>query len=364
MKEIIRKDIGRLNTYIPGKPIDLVQRELGIKKVIKLASNENPLGTSLKVKKAIKNSLNETFRYPDGSCYYLKRALAKKLNVSTENLLFGNGSDEIIDIIIKTFLNPGEETLTSETTFVEYEIVTKANGFQEKCIPLKNFRYDLEAIKNNITEKTKVIFIANPNNPTGEYIKEEELSRFLKEIPRDKLVVVDEAYREFIDVKDFPNTISRINSDNLIVLRTFSKAYGLAGFRIGYAITNAEFINAMEKIRQPFNVNFLAQRAAQAVLEDKNYLVKTQNLVATERKKMYKEFQTMNIKYIPSQANFIMFETDMDGIELSLKLLKEGIIIRDLKQYNLDKFVRVTIGKPKENKLFIQKFKKILKEEK
>ncbi|MDD5292619.1 MAG: histidinol-phosphate transaminase, partial [Candidatus Omnitrophica bacterium] len=264
MKNILRKDIDRIKTYIPGKPIDLVQRELGIKKVIKLASNENPLGASLRVKKAIKNSLKEIFRYPDGGCYYLKKALAEKLNVASENLLFGNGSDEIIDIIIKTFLNPGEEVLTSETTFVEYEILAKANGFQEKCMPLKDFRYDLEAIKNNMTEKTKVIFIANPNNPTGTYITKEEFSRFIKEIPQDKLVVIDEAYREFIDVNDFPDTANYINNANLIVLRTFSKAYGLAGCRVGYAIANAEFISAMEKIRQPFNVNLLAQIAAQA----------------------------------------------------------------------------------------------------
>jgi len=364
MKNILRKDINRLNAYIPGKPIDLVQRELGIKKVIKLASNENPFGASLKVKKAIKNNLKDIFRYPDGGCYYLKKALAKKLNVSSENLLFGNGSDEIIDIIIKTFLNPGEEVLTSETTFVEYEIIAKANGFQEKCIPLKDFRYDLEAIKNNITEKTKVIFIANPNNPTGTYVTKEEFSRFIKEIPQDKLVVIDEAYREFIDVKNFPDTINYINNANLIILRTFSKAYGLAGCRIGYAVANTEFISAMEKIRQPFNVNLLAQIAAQAALGDEKYLTKTQRTVRIEREKMYKEFRSMGIKHIPSQANFVMFETKMDGLALFRKLLKEGIIIRDLKQYNLDNFVRVTIGKPRENKFFIQRLRKILEEEK
>lgn len=363
MRNILRKDINKINAYIPGKPIDLVQREIGIKKVTKLASNENPLGTSTKVKQAIKNSLDEVFRYPDGSCYYLKNTLAKKLKISPDNLIFGNGSDEIIDIIIKTFLNPGEEILTSQVTFVEYEIIAKANGSKANCIPLKNFRYDLQAIKNNITEKTKIIFIANPNNPTGTYITNDELLGFLESIPKNKLVVLDEAYREFIDTKDFPETIKKIDTANLIVLRTFSKAYGLAGCRIGYAIANTEFIKAMEKIRQPFNVNFLAQRAALAALKDKEYLAKTKKIVITEKKKMYKELQVMNISYVPSQANFIMFQTDMNGLILSKKLLKEGIIIRDLTQYNLDKFVRVTIGKPQENKLFIQKLKKILKEE-
>ncbi|MDD5005661.1 MAG: histidinol-phosphate transaminase [Candidatus Omnitrophica bacterium] len=364
MKEILRKDIDRINAYVPGKPIDLVQREMGIKKVIKLASNENPFGVSPKAKKAIQKSLNEVFRYPDGSCYYLKNTLAKKLRLSPDNILFGNGSDEIIDIIIKTFLNAGEEVLTSQTTFVEYEIIAKANGFRENCIPLKNFRYDLDAIKNNINEKTKVIFIANPNNPTGTYVNENELSKFIKEVPKDKLIVVDEAYWDFTDVDDFPGTIDKINSENLIVLRTFSKAYGLAGLRIGYAVANSTFIKAMEKIRQPFNVNTLAQRAAQAVLNDDKFLEKTRKLIIAERKKIYQEFKKMNIEYVPSQANFIMFKTEMDGLALCKQLLKKGIIIRDLKQYGLENFVRVTIGKPWENKLFIRTLKKILKEEK
>jgi histidinol-phosphate aminotransferase len=288
-------------------------------------------------------------------------ALAKKLNLSPGNILFGNGSDELIDIIVKTFLNPGEGVLTAQTTFVEYEIISKANGFKAVCIPLKDFRYDLGAIKNNINEKTKIIFIANPNNPTGTYITEKDLSRFLKEIPKDKLVVVDEAYLEFTNVKNFPKTVGKINRMNLIVLRTFSKAYGLAGLRIGYAIANPFFIQAMEKIRQPFNVNFLAQRAGQAILDDKNFLDRTKKLVIAEKDKLYKEFKAMGIDYIPSQANFIMFKTRLDGLDLCNRLLKQGIIIRDLKQYNLDNFVRVTIGKPKENKLFIKKLKKIIK---
>lgn len=364
MKEIIRRDINRIISYIPGKPIDLVQRELGIKNAIKLASNENAFGASKKAKQAIKNSLNEIFRYPDGSCYYLRKALAKKLKLKPDNLIFGNGSDEIIDIVIKTFLNPREEVLTSETTFVEYEIIAKANGFKAICIPLKDFRYDLEAISQSITKKTKIIFIANPNNPTGTYVNNSELINFIKSLPKDKLLVVDEAYIEFSDAKDFPKIINYIDSKNLIILRTFSKAYGLAGLRIGYAIARPEFIKSMEKIRQPFNVNFLAQQAAAAALGDKSFLSTSTKKIKEERNRLYKEFQALDIEYLPSQANFIMFKTKMNGLSLCKQLLKKGIIIRDMKQYKLENYVRVTIGKPKENRLFIQKLKKVFQEEK
>jgi histidinol-phosphate aminotransferase len=361
MKELFRKDIDSISAYVPGKPIDLVQRQFGIKKVIKLGSNENSFGAPCKAKQAIIKNIDEIFRYPDGSCYYLKIALAKELRIKPENLLFGNGSDEIIDILIKTFLNPGEEILTSEKTFVEYEIIAKANGFKARCIPLKNFRYDLNEIKNNASKKTKIIFIANPNNPTGTYNTSKELTEFLSFLPKNKLVAVDEAYLEFVDAKDYPKIIQLLKKfRNLVVLRTFSKAYGLAGLRIGYAIADPEIINAMEKIRQPFNVNFLAQRAAQAALKDKSFIDKITRIIKKEKYRLYKEFLSMNIEYIPTQANFIMFKTEMDGLLLSKELLKQGIIIRDLKQYKLDKYVRVTIGRPKENTLFVKKLKKIL----
>lgn len=364
MKKLIRKDIERINAYVPGKPIDLVQRELGLRNAIKLASNENAFGASQKAKQAIKSRLDNIFRYPEGSCYYLRKTLAKKLRLKPGNLLFGNGSDEVIDIIIKTFINPGEEVLTSEATFVEYEIITKANGFKSKCVPLKDFRYDLAAISRSITKKTKIIFIANPNNPTGTYVNNDELLDFIRSLGENKLVVIDEAYFEFADAKDFPKIINFINNKNIIILRTFSKAYGLAGLRIGYAIARSEFIKSMEKIRQPFNVNFLAQCAAEAALNDKSFLSTSTKKIIEERNKLYKEFKALEIEYLPSQANFVMFKTRMDGLILCRKLLEKGIIIRDLKQYKLDNYVRVTIGKPKENRLFIQKLKKVIGEEK
>ena len=360
MKNTIRRDINKIKAYIPGKPIDLVEREFGIKNALKLGSNENAFGAPPKAKKAIKNSLNEIFRYPDGCCFYLKNTISKKLRLSPNNLIFGNGSDEIIDIIIKTFLNFGEEVLTSKTTFVEYEIIARVNGAKVKCVPLKNFRYDLNSIKRSITKKTKIIFIANPNNPTGTYVTQKELLNFIKNIPKGKIVVIDEAYFEYVDAKDFPKLKSYINKKNLILLRTFSKAYGLAGLRIGYAIANPKFIKAMEKIKQPFNVNFLAQRAAESAFNDKSFIEKTKKIIIREKYNLYREFQSMKIKYLPSQANFIMFRTETDGLRLSKMLLKQGIIVRDLKQYNLNNYIRVTIGRPKDNKLFIKKLRKTI----
>lgn len=364
MNELIRKDINKIMAYVPGKPIDLAQRQLKIKEIIKLNSNENAFGASLRAKSAIKKNLDNIFRYPDGSCYYLKKRLSKKLGLKPENLTLGNGSDEIIDIIVKTFLNRGQEIITSKITFVEYEIIAKANGFKPRTIPQKNFGYDLDKIRKNITKDTKIVFIANPNNPTGSYVSHTELLQFINKLPKDKLAVVDEAYVEFVDARDFPKLLNYIHKANLIILRTFSKAYGLAGLRIGYAIARPEFIKAMEKIRQPFNVNSLAQRAAEAALKDKTFINKSSASIIKEKYRLYKEFETMGIKYTPSQANFIMFRTSMDGLELCKKMLKRGILIRDLKQYNLDKYIRVTIGEPKENNIFIQNLKMILEEEK
>ena len=364
MEKILRKDIDKLNAYVPGKPIDLVERQFGIKKAIKLGSNENSFGAPAKAKSAIKKSLNEIFRYPDGTCYYLRKTLAKKLKVQPNSLIFGNGSDELIDIIIKAFLNPKEEVLTSKTTFVEYEIIAKANGFKAKSVPLKEFKYDLEMLKKKITDKTKVIFIANPNNPTGTYNNKKELLGLINNLPQDKLIVVDEAYIEFVDAPDFPRILKLVNKKNLIILRTFSKAYGLAGLRIGYAIANPKFIQAMERIRQPFNVNIMAQRAAEAALSDTAFVFRTAKIVLTEKYKLYNELTRMGISYIPSQANFIMFKTAMDGQLLCKKLIKKGIIARDLKQYKLNNYVRITIGKPGENKIFIKKLKEIFAEDK
>lgn len=362
MNTLIRKDIKNINAYVPGKPITFLRSTAGrVGKIAKLNSNENALGASRKAKEAIKRNLATIFRYPDGSSLSLKKTLAKKLRVRPDNIVLGNGSDEIIDIIIKTFLNRGEETITSQTTFVEYEIVARANGFKATTVPLKNFTYDLDGIRKRITKKIKIVFIANPNNPTGSYVAGEELMRFINRLPANKLVVIDEAYLEYVDAKDFPRLLRYINTKNIIIMRTFSKAYGLAGLRIGYAIAKREFTAAMEKIRQPFNVNSLAQVAAESVVGDTHYIATTRKKILKEKLRLYRAFQSMRIACIPTQANFIMFKTPKDALSLCEKMSKSGVLIRDLKQYGINKFARVTIGTPRENTVFLDTLRKILK---
>jgi len=352
---ILRKDIRSIKAYVPGKPLTVKGW------AAKLNSNENALGVSALAQQAVMKNVKNIFRYPDGSSFGLKKAIATKYGLTAGNIVLGNGSDEIIDIIIKTFCNPGEEILTSEITFVEYEIVARANGFKAITVPLKNFTYDLAGLQNAITKKTKVIFIANPNNPTGTYIGQKALMQFIKKLRADIVLALDEAYIEYADAKDFPDILRLIKNKNIIILRTFSKAYGLAGLRVGYAIAKKEFIAAMEKIRQPFNINFLAQKAAEAALADTGFIKKTRSLILSEKCKLYDAFERLNIEYIPTQANFVMFKTTLDGVALCKKLMEKNVLIRDLKQYGLDYYVRVTIGTPRENKMFLENLSRILK---
>jgi len=357
----INPKILKITPYQPGRPIEEVKRQLGLKEVIKLASNENPLGPSPKAVKAIKNALGKINRYPEGGCFYLRQALSKKLKISPDNLIFGNGSDELIDIIIKTFCREGEEILTSEVTFLEYKIIAQQNGRLVRTVPLKDFKYDLSALKENIGLRTRVIFIANPNNPTGSYVHKKEVEDFILSLPENILVVFDEAYFEFVDRKDFPCALDYLKEGkNVIILRTFSKIYGLAGLRIGYGIARKEFIQYLERCRQPFNVNLLAQEAAQAALSDTAFVKKSKKIAREGKEYLYQSLEKMGIEYIPSAANFILLNLGQDGLEVFKKLLKQGVIIRDMCQYNLKDFIRVTVGTEKENKKFITALKKIL----
>lgn len=357
----VNPKILNITPYQPGRPIEEVKRELGLKEVIKLASNENPLGPSPKAVKAIKGALGKINRYPEGGCFYLRQDLSKKLKVSPENLIFGNGSDEIIDIIIKTFCREDEEILTSEVSFLEYKIIAQQNGRLTRTVPLMDFKYDLSALKKNIGPKTRVIFIANPNNPTGSYVSKKEVEGFLLNLPENILVVFDEAYFEFVDQNDFPDVIKYIEKGkNVMLLRTFSKIYGLAGLRIGYGIAKKEFIQYLERCRQPFNVNLLAQEAAQAALSDATFVKKSKKIAAEGKEYLYQSLEKMGIEYIPSATNFILLNLKRDGIEVFKKLLKKGVIIRDMRQYGLKDFIRVTVGTKKENRKFVVALKKVL----
>ncbi|MFH1269522.1 MAG: histidinol-phosphate transaminase [Candidatus Omnitrophota bacterium] len=360
MEELVRKNILNITPYVPGKPIEETKRQLGLKEVIKLASNENPLGPSPKAVEAIKKSLSKANRYPDSQGYYLKKKLARYLGVGPSNLVLGNGSDELIDIIIKTFAEDDENIITADTTFLEYEIISRVNGRRIVTVPLRYFKYDLEAIKNKIDRKTKLIFISNPNNPTGTYVTKYEFEDFMHGLPTGVLVVLDEAYDTFIDVDDFPAGLNYIKNKNVIVLKTFSKAYGLAGLRIGYAVGDAELVSYMEKVRQPFNVNSLAQAAAAAALDDKKFLRKTRAAILAGKNYLYDALNQLGLAYVPSVANFILIDTGRDGVGFSRIMLKYGLIVRDMAQYGLKNFIRVTVGTRKENERFVRVLRKVL----
>ena len=332
---------------------------MGLRRVIKLASNESPF-VCRKAKEALYNSINRINRYPDGNCFYLKQKLADNLRTKPANLLIGNGSDEVIDMIIKTFVSAADEIITAKTTFLEYEIVGKINNRKVKTIPLKNFKYDLVGIKRAITKKTKLIFIANPNNPTGTYVNRKELQCFLKNLPSRVIVVLDEAYNEFVNAADFAYADKYSSRQNIIILRTFSKIYGLAGLRIGYAVAPAKFISFMDKARLPFNVNSLAQAAALAVTGQKQFIGKVRKLTLKEKEYLYAALGRMKISYVPSETNFILIDTGKDSLGVFNDMLRLGIIVRDMAQYGLKNFIRVTIGTPAENKAFIKALKSVL----
>jgi len=373
MKKIVpRENIIRLKPYEPGKPIEELQREFNIpaKDIIKLASNENPMGPSPKAIEAIKKQLKKLNRYPDGGCFYLKKKLAKKLGLTSENIVVGNGSDEIIDIITKAFLDEKDEVIVSEPAFLEYKIITNTRGAKVVKVPVKKellpsgisvFKYDTYSILAAIGKNTKIIFLGNPDNPTGAYLGKKELSEFFNKCPKDVLVVLDEAYRGLISSSDYADTLTYTKSKNIIILRTFSKAHGLAGLRIGYALANKQLASWMERASQPFNVNMLAQVAALAALDDTTHMVKVKRLTEKGKNFLIKNLKNLGCDVIEAPANFVLFSyKGMSGTEIFSKLLLRGIIVRDMKPYGLKKSVRVTVGTMRENRRFIEALRGIV----
>ena len=363
MKNLVRKNIFDVKQYIPGKPIEEVERELGLKDVVKMASNENCLGVSPKAIEAIRKNLKDVNRYPDSSMFYLKKKLSRILGVKEENLIFGNGSDEIIVLAVKTFLNDNDEAVIAKPTFLIYEIATQVQNAKIRFVPLtSDFRYDLAAMSRAVTPRTKIVFIANPDNPTGSYISKKELDDFFKALPRNVIIFLDEAYFEFADYTfaDYPNGIDYLSKHNVIVARSFSKAYGLAGLRIGYGISDPQIINYMERVREPFNVNLLAQAAALAALDDKAFLEKTLRYVDGEKKFLYGAFRKMGLKYVESATNFILVDVKKDCRQVFDMLLKKGVIVRDMKGWGMETFIRVTVGTRTENKKFIKALTEVL----
>jgi histidinol-phosphate aminotransferase len=352
-----RDVIDNISPYVPGKPISDVQRELGLSDVIKLASNENPFGCSPKVKQAISDSLSEINLYPDGNATLLRESLARHHGLKPEQFIFGAGSNEIISFIAQLFLNPGDESIYPMPSFVWYDTAVRAVGATPVTIPLKDFTIDLDAIKSSVTEKTKIIWICNPNNPTGTIITDKQQEEFLDSVPSNVVVVLDEAYYEYARGECFPESVPLLEKyPNIIVLRTFSKAYGLASLRVGYGMASSEIASYLNRIRPPFNVNTIAQRAAIAALEDQSFV----RHVVTENKKgllaLYDAFEKLGLKYIKSHTNFIWVEMPYQSGEAFQKLLRKGVIIRPF----MKNWIRITVGTEEENRILVKSLEEIL----
>lgn len=345
--------VAQLSPYVPGKPIEELQRQYGVKNVIKLASNENPLGPSQAALAAIAQSLHEVTRYPDGNGFNLKMALAEKHQLAAAQITLGNGSNDVLDMVVRAFVAPGDEVIFSEHAFAVYAITTQSVGGIGVVAPATNYGHDLEAMRQKISSRTKVIFIANPNNPTGTYIAPEQILAFLEKVPERVLVVLDEAYVEYLD-EEIDSIEWLADFDNLVITRTFSKAYGLAGLRIGYALSNPEIADLLNRVRQPFNVSTPALAAAVAVLGDENYIKQARQVNADGMAQLTAGFDAMGLTYIPSKGNFITVDVQTNGPETYEALLHEGVIVRPVANYGLPRHLRVSIGLEKENQRFLE----------
>lgn len=351
--------VTQLQPYVPGKPIEELERELGITDIVKLASNENPLGPSDKVLEALAQASKEVTRYPDGNGFSLKKALAEKYQLNTEQITLGNGSNDVLEMIARAFVSNTDAVIFSQYAFAVYPLVTQAIGAQAVIAPARNYGHDLQAMSTLITEKTKLIFIANPNNPTGTYLAADELEAFIAQVPATTLVVLDEAYVEYGE--QTAESIGWLKKySNLIITRTFSKAYGLAGLRVGYALSHPDVADLINRIRQPFNVNSLALAAATVALKDDAYIIKTKQLNDAGMAQLTVGLNALGLECIPSKGNFITIDVQKNGDDVFSDLLKQGVIVRPVTNYGLPKHIRVSIGLEYENQRFLDALKEVL----
>jgi len=358
--DIANPQLRDLAVYEPGKPIEETARELGAdaSKIIKLASNENPLGPSPKALAAMRGALESAHLYPDGGGYYLREALAAKLGLTRGHIILGSGSNEIIEFLGHAFLNHGDDVITSEHAFVVYKLVAAVFGARTIEVPSPDLRHNLDAMIAAITPKTRLIFIANPNNPTGTLAGQDEINRFIERVPENVVVVFDEAYYEYLD--DPPDTLRFVQAGrNVAVLRTFSKIQGLASLRIGYGIARPELIQVLQKTRQPFNVNGIAQAAALAGLADDEHRRETKRITDEGRAYLQDQFRAMDLQFVPSAANFVLVKVG-DGARTFRKLLERQIIVRELKGYNLPEWIRISVGTMEQNRRCIAALREVL----
>lgn len=351
-----------LPVYLPGRPIEEVARELGLdaKSIIKLASNENPLGPSRLAMAAMRKAVAQVNLYPDGSAFYLKEKLAAKLGLTAGHLILGNGSNEILELLGHALLSPASEVVVSQYCFAVYPIVTALFGARLVTVPARNYSHDLEAMLSGINPNTQIVFVANPNNPTGTAVSPEALADFLNRVPKNVVVALDEAYVEFLNNPlDLISELRNGTRSNVILMRTFSKIYGLAGARLGYGISNPDFIAQLEKIRQPFNVNAIAQAGALAALDDTAHAEKTRRITSRGLRLFARTFRKMRLEFVPSSANFVLVRVG-DGQRVFNDLQKLGVIVRPMASYQLPEWIRISMGTPKQNQRALEALKTVL----
>jgi histidinol-phosphate aminotransferase len=358
--EILPPWSSRIRPYPPGKPIEEVERELG-HTAIKLASNENPLGASPRAQEAIRNYLNNIHFYPDGSGYYLREKLANIHGLPPEQIILGAGSTDLIELAAKTFLSgSADEAITSESAFYMYRLAVEDIGAALVQMPMRDLTFDLAAMAHAVTPRTKVVYLGNPNNPTGTLFTADELERFLEAIPPRVLVVLDEAYFEYVQRPDYSRSVDGVRAGkNLLVLRTFSKVYGLAGIRLGYGLGHPDLIACLQRIRSPFNASSLAQVAGIAALDDAEHVAKSVENNRREMKFLTGELTLLGVRYTPSAGNFLLIDTGRDCEEDFMRLLHEGVIVRPTKLYGFPTSLRVTVGKHRENEQFLEALQKV-----
>ncbi len=359
---ITRPCVKNLTPYTPGKPIEEVQREFGLTDIVKLASNENPLGPSPKAVAAMCKCAANVGLYPDNDWYLLRRALSAKLGLPSSQIVLGHGSDELIHNIGLAFICPGDEVMMCTGPFSQYEFTAKLMDGRPVMVPTVKFRYDTREMARRLTPRTKVIFIGNPNNPTGTIVMHSELAELLKAIPDTTVLVMDEAYYEYVDDPEYPDSLALVRDGRrLIVLRTFSKIYALAGLRIGYGVTTPELADALQRVREPFNVSSIAQAAALASLEDQDQVPRTMKLNAESREYLYREFERLGLGYTRSYANFVWLDLGRECRPVFVELLKRGVIVRTGDAFAAPTHIRVTTGTPEQNRRFITALEEVLR---
>ena len=365
MKHKANKWVHDLAIYEPGRPIEEVARELGFEdtdEIVKIASNENALGPSPKAVEAMKRSMAQMHLYPDGGCYFLRHRLARKLGVKMEEILVANGSNEVIELLGHVFLAPGRNIVMAAGAFVVYKLVASSLQAGTIMVPMRNFTHDLDAMLAAITPDTQLVFISNPNNPSGTMVGGDEIDRFMDRVPEHVVTVFDEAYIELLTEDRQPDTLRYVREGrHVFVLRTFSKTYGLAGLRVGYAVAPQEGIDLLHRVRQPFNVNAMGQAAALAALDDDEFVLRTRRLVADGLKYLEDEFRRLGLDYVPSVANFILVKVG-HGRDVFHALQRKKVIVRPMDGYGMPDHVRVTVGLPEENKQFIRALEAVLAE--